>query len=867
MREYPLGLARIGRRRRRFNAVTISRLNVEVSMAPPLLLRDPRSVVRHGEWDSERSDAGLKGCPGRSDRVGVLSVAVALVIVGAVLVPPAQAGPWSQLPDAIDRLTERPGDEDAERVVRLAEASILHEAQAGRLAVTRSLFDTYASLVSNLPDGITRLGSIERRLADRLLRNGDRMRSADLLRASSLWALAAELNPDSEAVARLRGVLLPPAEAKPGQIWKAPLDGAELVFHPAMTFPMGCTVEDGFCLNNEVPIRWFEVPALWVEAHEVSNRRYRLCVDSGSCTPPEDPGNFRDPKNLDEPVVGVSWRQARTYARWAGRRLPSEAEWERAARGEATDARFPWGNGRRRGLANTWVESRSAGGGESRPVGSFPTMGYGTADMAGNVWEWCQDRYQPRSSEASSNRGAPHQGWGRVVRGGSWRRGIYMARVSARLWYDGGYSADDLGFRCVVGHTRGTSANELVRSAQRAFPVDGVSDHELAGAELETEDRRYLERRAITLYVIEGRTGEALALAARRLLSEPRDPVAGDLFTRFETELLNQATGKRIDEVERDLAAYEAVAEGNRRLTGRFAAFKPQLVVVLRQAVSDHERRGDRENAIKAAELGLVLAPDDAILAAAVNRLTYRTGTTRVWTGDGKGMVWIEAYRFRMGISPEDLATNQNERPVHDVSVDGFWVDRTEVTNDEYRGCVRAGACTPPTRPESFDKSRLGDHPVLWVDWFQAKEYCIWAGKRLPTEAEWELVARSGVRTQFPWGTSWVPGNANAMGTYRSDIWTETAPVASFEANRWGVYDLFGNVSEWTEDVYNDSFDGAPRDGSAWYQETGPAGERRRVVRGGGYDDSPPRHRVSRRSGRRADNPNRSVGFRCVADD
>ncbi len=837
------------------------------AMAPSLLLRDSRYVFAHGAWGILGSMRSSIGRPARWESARGRLVLLAAVIVFSVLTPPVLAGPWSQLPDAIDRLTERPGDEDAERVLRLAEASILHEAQSGRLAVTRSLFDTYASLVSNLPDGIRRLGSIERRLSDRLLGNGDRLKSADLLRASSSWALAAELNPNSEAVDRLRGVLLPPSDAEPGQIWKAPLDGAELVFHPAMNFPMGCTTEDGACLNNEVKLRWAEVPALWVEAHEVSNRRYRMCVDSGSCTPPADSEILIDPTKADNPVSGVSWRQARTFARWAGRRLPTEAEWERAARGEVTDARFPWGDGRRRGLANTWVESRISVGGEMRPIGSFPTMGYGTADMAGNVWEWCQDRYQPRPPEASNSGGSPRQGWGRVVRGGSWRRGIDMARVSARLWYDIGYVADDLGFRCVVDHGRDASVNELVRSAKKAFPVDGPSDHELAGADLETEDRRYLERRAITLYVIEGRTEEALVPAARRLQSEPRDPVAGDLFTRFETEVLNQATGNGIDRVERALATYEEVAKGNRRLGNRFSSFKPQLIVVLRQAVSDHERRGDRENAMKAAELGLVVAPNDAIFAAAVSRLTIRNGTTRVWTGDGKGMVWIQARQFRMGISPEDLATNQNERPAHNVSVSGFWIDRTEVTNDEYRGCVRAGACTPPSRTESFDNSRRGDHPVIWVDWFQAKEYCAWAGKRLASDAEWELVARSGVTSQFPWGTSWVPGNANAMGTYRSDIWTETAPVASFEANRWGVYDLVGNVSEWTEDVYNDNFIGAPRDGGAWYQETGAAGERRRVVRGGGYDDSPPRHRLSRRSGRRADNPNKSVGFRCLADE
>ncbi len=795
------------------------------------------------------------------------SIVVVLALVAGGLVPSVHAGPWSQLPDAIDRLMARPGDEDAERVLRLAEASILLQAREGRLLATRSLFDTYASLVSSLPDGVARLGSIEGRLAGQLLGNGDRMKSGDLLGAAGSWTLAAELDPDSLAVDRLRSVLLPPAVGEPGQVWKAPLDGAKLVYYPAMTFSMGCTFEDGSCLNNELPNRMVAVPGMWIEAHEVSNRRYRLCVESGSCTAPQNPTAYNDPAKIDHPVVDVTWRQARSYASWAARRLPAEGEWERAARGEVADARFPWGNTRRRELANVWVEPRIAGLGSTRIVGSFPTMGYGAADMAGNVWEWCLDRYQPPFEDQTPREGGLSQGWGRVVRGGSWRRAIDMARVSTRSWYDVDYFADDLGFRCVGGPHQELSADELIRTAQRAFPLVVASHYELADAEIETEDRRYLERRAITLFVIEGRTVEALAPAARRLLSEPHDPVAGDLFTRFEAELLNQATGSGIGEVEEGLAAYAAVADGNRRLTDRFASFQPQLVVVLRRSVADNERRGDHEIAMEAAQLGLVVAPDDAIFAAAVSRLTRRNGTAQIWPGDGKGMVWIEPGRYRMGAPADDLGASNNELPSHAVAVDGFWIDRTEVTNDEYRGCVRAGACTPPRRTEVFDSPNLGNHPVLWVDWFQAKEYAAWAGKRLPTEVEWEAAARGGTATAFPWGASWVSGMANAIGVHQSDVWVGTAPVASFAANRWGIYDLIGNAAEWTEDVYHESYDDAPRDGRAWYQETGPAGERRRVVRGGGYDDLPSRQRVSKRAGRRADNPNRSVGFRCVADE
>lgn len=824
----------------------------------------PQSPNREGFGSRHAREIGRR-LLGR--RTLIRSMTTILAVAVGFFAPPALAGPWSQLPDAIDRLMEDPGDREADRVVRLAENSILLQAREDRLPATRSLFDTFASLVSSLPDGISRLESVERRLADQLLRNGDEIKAENILGAASSWALAAELNPDSVAVDRLRSVLLPPDEAEPGQVWRAPLDRAKLVFQPATVYQMGCTFEDGACLDNELPNRLIEVSGYWIEAHEVSNRRYRLCVESGSCTPPEDSGPFDDPTKIDHPVVNVTWRQARAYARWAVRQLPTEAGWERAARGEANNARFPWGNNRRRELANVWVEARIAEPVGTQAVGSYPTMGFGTADMAGNVWEWCLERYQPRRTDEIRGESILSHGWGRVVRGGSWRRAIDMARVSTRSWYDADYFADDLGFRCVVDPRRDVSVNELVRSGQRASPGRAAFDDALADADIETEDRRYLERRAITLYVIEGRTEDALAPAARRLVSEPRDPVASDLFTRFETELLNRAAGSGVGGVERGLAAYASVAEGNRRLTDRYASFRPQLVVVLRQAVSDHERRGDLETALKAAELGRVVAPNDAVFVAAVSRLTRRNGTTRVWPGDGKGMVWTEPSRFRMGASPEDIGASNNEQPAHIVSVGGFWVDRTEVTNDEYRSCVRAGACTPPQRVEDFDNPKLGSHPVLWVDWFQAKEYALWAGKRLPSEAEWELAARSGATTEYPWGTSWVPGRANAMGVYRTDYWSESSPVARFEATRWGVYDLIGNAAEWTEDVYHDDYDGAPRNGAPWYQETGPAGERRRVVRGGAYDDSPLRQRASKRAGRRANNPSRSVGFRCVADE
>jgi len=149
-----------------------------------------------------------------------------------------------------------------------------------------------------------------------------------------------------------------------------------------------------------------------------------------------------------------------------------------------TGARFPWGNGRRRELANVWVDARSTVTGGTRPVGSFPSSGYGLSDMAGNVWEWCEDRYQRRFPDDVVGGSAAREGWGRVIRGGSWRRSLDMARVSTRSWQDIGYFGDDLGFRCVVDHRAQVSVEDLMRSVRRAFPIRVGTAHELDRARL-----------------------------------------------------------------------------------------------------------------------------------------------------------------------------------------------------------------------------------------------------------------------------------------------------------------------------------------------------------------------------------------------
>ena len=112
----------------------------------------------------------------------------------------------------------------------------------------------------------------------------------------------------------------------------------------------------------------------------------------------------------------------------------------------------------------------------------------------------------------------------------------------------------------------------------------------------------------------------------------------------------------------------------------------------------------------------------------------------------------------------------------------------------------------------------------------------------------------------------WRPNTANAFDTEGKDRWGSESPVSSFPANDFGIHDLVGNAAEWVQDVYHTSLSGGPVNGQSWEQETGPIGERRRVIRGGSYFDPPSRQRVSRRTARRPTEDHRTSGFRCAAD-
>jgi formylglycine-generating enzyme required for sulfatase activity len=230
---------------------------------------------------------------------------------------------------------------------------------------------------------------------------------------------------------------------------------------------------------------------------------------------------------------------------------------------------------------------------------------------------------------------------------------------------------------------------------------------------------------------------------------------------------------------------------------------------------------------------------------------------TRVAETDGMVMVYVPAGEFLMGATADD-ATQDDEKPQHRVYLDAYWIDRTEVTAAQHQRCVQAGKCAAPECSTEQE-----DRPVACVSWQDAADYCAWAGRRLPTEAEWEKAARGTDGRKYPWGNDapdcdrlnyWgCVGNTSAVGSYPSG----TSP--------FGAVDTAGNVSEWVADWYDEN--------EKYYAVSpernpgGPVTGSRRVVRGGAWNADPPDVLAASRSMGAPGGSDEDPGFRRIGDD
>lgn len=241
------------------------------------------------------------------------------------------------------------------------------------------------------------------------------------------------------------------------------------------------------------------------------------------------------------------------------------------------------------------------------------------------------------------------------------------------------------------------------------------------------------------------------------------------------------------------------------------------------------------------------------------------------------GMVYVPAGHVEMGSSEAEIARAMemfksaentepirnwfdDETPKHRVWVGAYYLDKHEVTNREFMKFVRAGGYKKKifwsdegrnwlhnkqvTTPECFDDTRFNDpdHPIVCINWYEASAYAKWAGKRLPTEAEWERAARGDDNRSFPWGNDISPKNGHRLNyhpggeTQDKDGYRFTAPVASYPngVSPFGILQMAGNVWEWCEDWYGENYYAK----SQKKNPTGPRKGKEKIVRGGSWLNS-----------------------------
>lgn len=285
-------------------------------------------------------------------------------------------------------------------------------------------------------------------------------------------------------------------------------------------------------------------------------------------------------------------------------------------------------------------------------------------------------------------------------------------------------------------------------------------------------------------------------------------------------------------------------------------------------------------------------------------------------------MVRLDGGAFWMGNEDEEAWRSDGEGPVREVTVSPFWIDTTAVTNEAYSVFVDAtGYATEAERfgwsyvfqtlvpakikrklggdmrvrnlewwiavegaswrkPEgsgSNIKKRL-DHPVIHITWNDAAAYAAWAGKRLPTEAEWEFAARGGLeRKRYVWGDELTPGGKHMCNIWQGrfpeidtaeDGYAGTAPVCSFRPNGYGLYNMAGNTWEWCADWFDPQWHADAR-GDTRVDPKGPSTGTARAMRGGSYlchASYCNRYRVGARTANTPDSSTGNLGFRCAAD-
>ncbi len=296
-------------------------------------------------------------------------------------------------------------------------------------------------------------------------KTGDRHQSSIKAKSSNLWGIGILIGLLILFISAFSNFSPPTYASEPPETIEDEF-GVAMALVPAGPFEMGS--DDG--AEDEQPAHTVTLDDFYIDQFEVTNAQYAVCLEAGACQPTTDTTAFAssysrriyygNAEYADYPVIYATWYEAQEYCAWRGARLPTEAEWEKAARGGLEGNSFPWGDeapvceaGAENGAK--FDDNADCNDTDTEQVGSYSPNGYGLYDMAGNVWEWVSDWYDAAyyARSPTENPTGPEEAGFPVVRGGSWGNDADHQRVSDRRINDPKSGSLNIGFRCAKDAT------------------------------------------------------------------------------------------------------------------------------------------------------------------------------------------------------------------------------------------------------------------------------------------------------------------------------------------------------------------------------------------------------------------------------
>ncbi|MCA9943254.1 MAG: SUMF1/EgtB/PvdO family nonheme iron enzyme [Anaerolineales bacterium] len=686
---------------------------------------------------------------------------------------------------------------------------------------------------------------------------------------------------------------------------------AGMVQVPAGTYTIGADLPGSqYADPQEVTLESF-----WLDRFEVSNSQYAAFLTENDGEPPSNwPGNTPPVGEENHPVRGLTWDNAEAYCTWQNKRLPTEAEWEVAARG-GLSLLFPWGN---EVTSVTLPEDGTYASGSIPPNRSS----FGLFDMAGNVWEWVDEPYVAVSDGQQVARGGAFD----FLKDMAYRlqgdpnlptmiasTGVRCAATEAEVvpdeailladdfsnpesgWPDlkedtawRGYHPPDF------YHVEATGQNNIATAVfgTNAENIDMESRVFVDILETEEGEFRYglllrqVDSRHFYAFTIAPRSGQWAVLKADDEGIETiesgdagslngssvdtadtlRVDASGNTFSFFVNgRIVTTVTDNSYSSG--DLGFYVETFDETRAhvhydaLTvlelGEAAAQDSQTTENVEPTATESADTAPEPTATTPAA-----APTETAVANVEPTATLEPSPTPEPTQIPipEGMVLIPGGSFLMGSETGE----PNEQPEHPVTLDPYFIDLFEVNNEKYQACVAEGGCTQANLRNSFRRSGYRDdptfanYPVIGVTWDQATAYCTWAGGRLPTEAEWEFAASGPDNFTWPWGNEF---DANLSAASSLD----TEPVDDFPAGAspFNVFNMAGNVNEWVQDRFDGNFYANSPETNPVNLESGS----NRIYRGGSFDNTNGAFfTTSRRYVVSANTFDVDIGFRCAQD-